>query len=39
MIVKEPYYKVIGDGEYGLRIDHLSNVITLYKSDNRILNA
>lgn len=29
LLVKEPYFKVMGDGEYGLRVDHLSDVILL----------
>jgi hypothetical protein len=36
MIVKEPYYKVMGDGEYGIRIDHLSDVIILDENDDRV---
>jgi hypothetical protein len=27
LLVKEPYFKVMGDGEYGLRVDHLSDVV------------
>lgn len=26
MIVKEPYLKVMSDGNYGIRVDHLSDV-------------
>jgi hypothetical protein len=26
-LVKEPYFKVMGDGEYGLRIDHVSDLL------------
>jgi len=29
LLVKEPYFKVTGDGEYGLRVDHLSDVVQL----------
>lgn len=29
LLVKKPYYKVMGDGEYGLRVDHLSDVVQL----------
>jgi hypothetical protein len=39
MIVKEPYYKVMGDGEYGVRVDHLSDVVTLHETDERIPEA
>jgi len=33
LLVKEPYFKVTGDGEYGLRVDHLSDVFQL-EEDN-----
>ena len=36
LLVKEPYYKVMGDGEYGLRIDHLSDVVQLKGNNARI---
>lgn len=36
LLVKEPYFKVMGDGEYGLRVDHLSDVIYVDKYDTRI---
>jgi hypothetical protein len=35
-LVKEPYFKVMADGEYGLRVDHVSDVITLSVDDTRI---
>ena len=35
-IVKEPYFKVMNDGGYGLRVDHLSDVIWLSPDDERI---
>ncbi|KAI9767247.1 MAG: hypothetical protein M1840_005847 [Geoglossum simile] len=35
LLVKEPYFKVMGDGEYGLRVDHLSDVIHLERDDAR----
>ena len=35
-IVKEPYFKVMNDGDYGLRVDHLSDVIWLSLDDERI---
>ncbi|KFZ18506.1 hypothetical protein V501_01174 [Pseudogymnoascus sp. VKM F-4519 (FW-2642)] len=36
LLVKEPYYKVMGDGEYGLRVDHLSDVVQLKGNNARI---
>lgn len=33
LLVKEPYFKVMVDGEYGLRVDHLSDVIHLTSGD------
>jgi hypothetical protein len=39
LLVKEPYFKVMGDGEYGLRVDHLSDVIHLRRDDARIPKA
>ena len=27
LIVKEPYLKVMADGDYGIRVDHLSDII------------
>jgi hypothetical protein len=38
-IVKEPYYKVMADGSYGLRVDHLSDVVTLDETDERVPKA
>ncbi|KAL8713675.1 MAG: hypothetical protein Q9220_002201 [cf. Caloplaca sp. 1 TL-2023] len=35
-IVKEPYYKVMNDGGYGLRVDHLSDIIWRSPDDKRI---
>ena len=35
-IVKEPYFKVMNDGDYGLRVDHPSDVIWLSLDDERI---
>lgn len=35
-IVKEPYFKVMGDGNYGLRIDHVSDLIWLSETDDRV---
>ncbi|KAL8936569.1 MAG: hypothetical protein Q9211_004123 [Gyalolechia sp. 1 TL-2023] len=39
LLVKEPYFKVMGDGEYGLRVDHLSDVVHLKKDDARMPTA
>jgi hypothetical protein len=36
LLVKEPYFKVMGDGEYGLRVDHLSDIVHLERDDGRI---
>lgn len=33
LLIKEPYFKVMGDGEYGLRVDHLSDVIHIKEDD------
>lgn len=35
MILKEPFLKVMGSGEYGLRIDHLSDVVEVDEHDPR----
>jgi len=35
-VVKEPYFKVMGDGDYGLRIDHVSDLIWLSETDDRV---
>lgn len=35
-VVKEPYFKVMGDGDYGLRIDHVSDLIWLSEIDDRV---
>lgn len=36
LLVKEPYYKIMSDGEYGLRVDHLSDIVRLRITDDRI---
>ena len=36
LIVKEPYLKLMSNGLYGLRVDHISDVIFLPKNDNRV---
>ena len=28
-LIKEPYFKVMGDGDYGLRVDHISDVVRI----------
>lgn len=35
-VVKEPYFKVMNDGGYSLRVDHPSDVIWLAPDDERI---
>jgi len=35
-LVKEPYFKVMADGEYGLRIDHLSDIVCIEAVDERL---
>ncbi|KAL9044992.1 MAG: hypothetical protein Q9214_001912 [Letrouitia sp. 1 TL-2023] len=35
-IVKEPYFKIMNDGGYGIRVDHVSDVIWLSSDDERI---
>lgn len=36
LIVKEPYLKMMSDGDYGIRIDHLSDIIYLPAYDERV---
>lgn len=36
MIVKEPYLKIMVDGNYGLRVDHLSDIMFLPKHDSLV---
>lgn len=36
LIVKEPYLKLMADGNHGIRIDHLSDVIYLPMFDKRV---
>ena len=36
LLVKEPYFKVLGDGRYGVRVDHLSDVLNIQEDDTRI---
>ncbi|KAJ4370809.1 hypothetical protein N0V86_008500 [Didymella sp. IMI 355093] len=35
MILKEPYLKVMASGEYGLRVDHVSDIIVIDEYDPR----
>lgn len=35
-IVKEPYFKIMGNGEYGLRVDHVTDIIWLAQDDDRV---
>lgn len=35
-IIKEPYFKVMSDGNYGLRVDHVSDIIWLPSDDDRL---
>lgn len=39
LIVKEPYLKLMSDGDYGIRIDHLSDVAHLSMYDERVPNC
>jgi hypothetical protein len=39
LLLKEPFFKVMGDGEYGLRVDHLSDVVAIDDTDDRIPKA
>jgi hypothetical protein len=39
LIVKEPYFKLMSDGDYGIRIDHLSDVTYLPTYDKRVPNC
>jgi hypothetical protein len=36
LLLKEPYFKVMASGEYGLRVDHLSDVVYLNNDDPRV---
>ena len=35
-IIKEPYFKVMSDGRYGLRVDHVSDIVWLPSDDDRL---
>ena len=34
LLVKEPYFKVMGDGRYGLRVDHVSDILRVEGDEN-----
>lgn len=34
LLVKEPYFKVMASGDYGLRVDHLSDIVHVQKGDS-----
>jgi hypothetical protein len=36
LIIKEPFFKVMASGEYGLRVDHVSDVVFLDKDDPKV---
>jgi len=36
LIIKEPYLKLMSDGDYGLRIDHPSDLIYVSTNDQRV---
>ena len=35
-IVKEPYFKIASDGNYALRVDHVSDLVWLREEDDRV---
>jgi len=39
LLVKEPYFKCTSDGEYALRVDHLSDVVPLSEDSSMIPDA
>lgn len=36
LLLKEPFFKVMADGEYGLRVDHVSDAVWLRPDDARV---
>lgn len=36
LVVKKPYFKVMGDGKYDLCMNHLSDIIHLQRDNTRI---
>lgn len=39
LLIKEPYFKTMADGEYGLCVDYLSDVIHIMGDDTRVSKA
>lgn len=39
LIVKEPYFKLMSDGDHGIRVDHLSDITHLPIYDERVPNC
>ena len=35
-IVKEPYFKTMSNGEYGIRVDHVTDILWLAEDDERV---
>ena len=35
-IVKEPYFKIMSSGDYGLRVDHVTDIVWLAQDDDRV---
>jgi chemotaxis signal transduction protein len=35
IVVKEPYFKVNSEGGYGMRVDHVSDILWLSETDGR----
>jgi tetratricopeptide (TPR) repeat protein len=35
-LVKEPYFKIMADGDYGLRVDHVSDLVKIEPRDQRV---
>ncbi|KAI1130113.1 hypothetical protein F5Y10DRAFT_276360 [Nemania abortiva] len=36
LIIKEPFFEIVGDGMFGIRVDHVSDVVWLQNADPRI---
>lgn len=36
LVVKEPYFKVCSEGGYGVRVDHVSDILWLSETDGRV---
>lgn len=39
IILKEPYFKIVGSGGYGIRVDHPSDIVWLEDNDSRVPSA